>query len=154
MSTSASNRPPRHAAAPEPVVTERVAGPSAGPSIGELFSRVTEQMSRLVRDEIQLAQAQLTEKGKRMGTGVGLFGAAAFFGVFAFGVLLACAILGLSYLVAPWLAALIVALVLLLIAGICVLIGKKKIDAAKEVEAKPQEGIKQDIEAVKKGINK
>lgn len=153
MSTSATNRPPRHAAVPEPV-TERVAGPSAGPSIGELFSRVTEQMSRLVRDEIQLAQAQFTEKGKRMGTGVGLFGAAAFLGFFAFGVLLACAILGLSYVVAPWLAALIVALVLLLIAGILALVGKKKLDAAKEVEANPQEGIKQDIEAVKKGISK
>lgn len=153
MSTSAPNRPPRHAAEPQPA-TQRVAGPSDGPSIGELFSRVTEQMSRLVRDEIQLAQAQLTEKGKRMGVGAALFGAAAFFAVFAFGVLLASAILALSLVVAPWLAALIVAAVLLVIALICAGIGKGRIDAAKEIEANPQEGLMQDIEAVKKGINK
>lgn len=152
MSTTAA-RPPRHAATTEPVDTQRVPPPEPT-SLGALLSKVTEQMSRLVRDEFQLAQAQLTEKGKRLGVGAAAFAAAALFALYAFGVLLAAAVLGLSIIVSPWLAAIIVGVVLLVIAAICALVGNSKVKAAQRVEAKPQEGIKRDIDAVKKGIQK
>src|SRR3712207_5563280 len=56
------------------------AGPSE-PSTGQLISDLTNQISRLVRDEARLAQAEVTQKAKRLGVGAGLFGGA---GLFAF----------------------------------------------------------------------
>lgn len=143
-----------------PVVEDAYVGGQApggaprGKTIGELVSSVSEQFSRLIRDELQLAQAQLAEKGKRLGTGAGFLGFAAVMGLYAFGVLLAAAVLGLATALPAWLSALIVAVVLLVVAGIAALLGKKAIDASKEFEAKPQEGIKEDLDAVKKGIKK
>ena len=114
-------------------------------SVGELVSRVSEQTSRLIRDELRLAQAELTQKGKRAGIGAGLFGGAGVFGFYGLGALIACAIIGLSNAVSAWLAALIVAVVLFAIAGVAALIGKKEVSQATPVV--PQEavaGIKQD----------
>ena len=69
-------------------------------------------------------------------------------------LLLAAAILGLATVLPAWLSALIVGVVLLIVAGIAALIGKKKIDASKEFQPKPQEGFKEDVDAVKRGIQK
>lgn len=147
MSTSAEHRTPV-------VEATRVEGPGKGRSIGELVSSVSEQFSTLVRDEIQLAQLQLAEKGKRLGTGAGFLAAAGLVAFYAGGVLLAAAVLGLATVLPAWLSALIVGVVLLIIAGIAALLGKKRIDASKEIAPKPQEGLKEDVEAVKKGIQK
>src|SRR5579859_6081897 len=80
-------------------------------STAELMRRLSDQMSTLVRQELDLAKAEVTEKGKRAGLGAGMFGGAAFFGVFALGALTACAILALALAVTGWIAALIVAAV-------------------------------------------
>jgi uncharacterized membrane protein YqjE len=128
--------------------------PASDASVGELVSRVSEQTSRLIRDELRLAQAELTEKGKRAGIGAGLFGGAGVFGFYGLGALIACAILGLANAVSAWLAALIVAVVLFVIAGIAALVGKKEVSQATPVV--PQEavaGLKQDINTLKPGAS-
>src|SRR2546430_15273945 len=85
-------------------------------SVGELVSRASEQLTTLVRDEMRLAQTELAQKGRRSGVGLGLFGGAGAVAWFGVGALVAAAILELSVVVAPWLAAVILGLGFLLIA--------------------------------------
>ena len=126
--------------------------PASEASIGELLSRVPAQTSQLVRDEIRLAQAELTQKGKRAGIGVGLFGGAGLFSIYGVGALVAAAILGLSEAVDGWLAALIVAVVLFVIAGIAAVIGKKEVSqATPPVPTEAERSVSEDIQAIKPG---
>lgn len=99
-------------------------------STGDLVSQLTEQTSRLIRDELRLAQLELTAKGKRAGAGAGLFGGAGLFALYGLGCVIAAAILGLAGPVPDWLAALIVGVVLFAIAGVAALIGKREVSAA------------------------
>ncbi|WP_230977273.1 phage holin family protein [Georgenia yuyongxinii] len=147
MSTSAENTTPV-------VEATRVEGPGKGRSVGELIATVSEQFSRLIRDELQLAQLQLAEKGKRLGVGAGLLGGAAVVALYAVGVLLAAAVLGLATVLPAWLSALIIGVFLLIVAAVVGFVGKKAIDASKRFAPKPQEGLKDDLDAVKKGIQK
>lgn len=138
-----------------PVVeTTRVGGPDRSRTIGELVSSISEQISQLVRDELRLAQAQLAEKGKKVGAGAGALAAAAVIALYALGVLIAAAVLGLATALPAWLSALIIGVVLLVLAGIAALVGKRLLDASKAHAVKPQEGLKEDLDAVKKGIKK
>lgn len=121
------------------------------PSIGELVSLLSEKTSQLVKDEIRLAKAEMADKAKRAAAGVGMFVGAGLFAFFALGTLIACAVLGLSNAVSPWLAALIVAVVLLLIAAVLGAAGKKVLDSASgPVQA--TESLKADVAAVKEGL--
>lgn len=91
---------------------------------------MAEQVSVLVRDELKLAQLEMTRKGKQAGLSAGMFGAsglAAFYGV---GCLLACAIIAISGKVSAWLAALIVGAALLACAGVAALLGKQRLKRA------------------------
>lgn len=118
--------------------------------MGALVHDMTGQLSTLIRDEIRLAQAEMTQKGKRVGVGIGLFSAAGILGLFGFGVLLATIILALALVMPAWLAALIVALVLFAAAGIAALKGKSNVSKATPV--KPEEaieGLKEDVATVK-----
>jgi hypothetical protein len=131
-------------------VTDRT---ESKPSIGELVALLSEKISELVRQEIELAKAELADRAKNAGTGIGLFAGAAFFGIFSFGTLVAAAVLGLANAVPAWLAALIVSLALLAIAGVLVLVGKKQLD--KNDSSKPrlaQASVKADVAAVKEGL--
>src|ERR671938_604573 len=96
----------------------------------ELVKQLADQTTALVRQEVELAKAELAEKGKRAGIGAGMFGGAGIFGLYAGGALTAAAILGLATAVAPWLAALIVAAVLGAIGGVLALTGKTKVQQA------------------------
>lgn len=96
-------------------------------SAGQLVNDLSEQTVRLVRQELELARAELTEKGKHAGIGAGLFGGGSLFGLYAVGALTAAAILGLSHAVASWLAALIVAAALGAIAGAAALAGRAQL---------------------------
>src|SRR5947199_7194212 len=87
-------------------------------STAELVKQLSEQTSRLARQEVELAKAELAEKGKRAGLGAGMFGGAGMFALYMMGALVAAAILGLATAVAAWLAALIVAAVLGGLAGV------------------------------------
>lgn len=130
-------------------------GSTESASAGELVSRLSEQLSTLVRDEIRLAQVEVKEKGKRAGIGAGLFGGAGLFALLGLGALVAAAILALAHAVDDWLAALIVAVVLLIIAGVLALTGKKEVSAAGP--PLPQEAIgavKADVAAVKEAVRR
>jgi uncharacterized membrane protein YqjE len=121
-------------------------------STGELVSRLSEDMSRLVRDEMRLAQAELTEKGKRAGIGVGMFGVAGLLALYGVGVLIATVILALALAMPAWLAALIVGVVLLAAAGVAALLGKKEVaQAAPPVPERTVANVKRDVQAVKHG---
>jgi uncharacterized membrane protein YqjE len=120
------------------------------PTLGALVHDLSVQIPELVRSELRLAQAEMTEKGKRAGVGIGMFSAAGLVAFFGLATLIATAILALSLAVDAWLAALIVGVVLLLVAGGLALAGKSKVTEA--TPAKPEravEGIKEDIATVK-----
>jgi uncharacterized membrane protein YqjE len=121
-------------------------------SIGELVSQVSEQTSRLIRDELKLAQLEMTEKGKRAGIGAGLFGGAGLFAVYGLGALVAAAILALAGPLSPWLAAIIVAVALFAVAGIAALVGKREVaQATPPVPTEAVSGVKQDVGILKPG---
>ncbi len=134
----------------------RTPGPTGDsrPSIGELVSSLSEKLSQLVRDEIRLIKAEVAEKAKHAGIGAGLLAGAALMGFFALAVLITTAILGLANAVAPWLAALIVAVVLLIITAVLALLGKKALSqGVPPVPEIAQESIKADVAAVKEGLS-
>jgi hypothetical protein len=123
--------------------------------VGELVSTAVEQMSRLFRDELRLAQAELAEKGKKAGIGAGLFGGAGLFALYGLGCLVAAAVLGLATVLDGWLAALIVAAALFVVAGIAALIGKKEVsEASPPVPTQAMDGVKTDVQTVKEGIHR
>jgi membrane protein len=93
------------------------------PTLGALVHQLTQQVPELVRSEIRLAQAEVAEKGKRAGIGIGMFSVAGLLAFFALATFVATAILGLANAVDAWLAALIVAVVLLLTAAVAGLVG-------------------------------
>ncbi|MGP5625573.1 phage holin family protein [Brachybacterium alimentarium] len=95
-------------------------------SVAHLVDRLSEQTSRLVRDELKLARAEYTEKAKQGGAAAGLFGAGAVLAWFGLGALIATVILLLALVLPPWAAALIVTVVVFLAAGVAALLGKKK----------------------------
>jgi uncharacterized membrane protein YqjE len=118
--------------------------------LGALVHQLTQQVPELIRSEIRLAQAEVAEKGKRAGIGIGMFSVAGLLGFFALATLIATAVLALALVVDAWLAALIVALVLLAGAGIAAVVGKNKV--AQATPAAPERaigGIKEDIATVK-----
>ena len=115
-------------------------------SVAELVKQLSEQSSRLARQEVELAKAELSVKGKRAGQGAGMFGGAGLFGLYALGALTAAAILALATAVAGWLAALIVAVVYGAIAGVLALTGKNKVAAATPpVPEQATESVKEDV---------
>lgn len=121
--------------------------------MGELVARISDQLGRILRGELQLIQLQLKEKGKNLGLGAAMFAAAGVFAFFAVGVLLAAAVLGLAVVLPAWLSALIIGVVILLIAVVLALIGKSRVQKGEmpsPAEAKAH--LKQDLDAVKKGI--
>ncbi len=120
------------------------------PPAGELVGRLTTQLSTLVRSEIKLAQAEVKEKVKPLGIGIGLFAGAAFVGVAALQVLIVTVILVLDLALPAWLAALIVAVALLVLAGILALVGKKLLArGTPPVPTQTIESVKRDIATIK-----
>jgi uncharacterized membrane protein YqjE len=136
----------------EPAMSDRYESPApaADASTGELVSRLTEQVSHLVRDELRLAQLELKEKGKRAGIGAGMFGGAGLVALYGVAALIACAILLLGLAVPYWLSALIVGVVLLAVAGVLALLGKRQLQrATPPMPEQAVAGIKRDVETVK-----
>ena len=118
--------------------------------IGDLVKQLSEQTSTLVRKELQLAQIEMTEKGKRAGIGAGLFGGAGAVALYGVGALVAAVILLLATAIEPWLSALVVAVVLLAAGGVAALMGKKQVQQA--VPPQPEQAIqstRRDVETVK-----
>jgi hypothetical protein len=127
----------------------------ANASTGELIGQLTEQLSRLVRDEARLAQAEVTQKAKKLGVGAGLFGGAGLMAFFGLAVLISAAVLGLAVLLPDWLAALIVAVVLFAVAGVLALVGKKDVaEASPPLPTQAMQGVQADVATVKQGLSR
>jgi MFS family permease len=116
----------------------------------DLLRQLSEQTVTLVRQELELAKAEMREKGKLAGIGAGAFGGAGLIGLFALGALTACFILALATAMDAWLAALIVAVVYGAIAGVLALTGKSKIEqASPPAPERAVESTKEDVEWTK-----
>ena len=127
---------------PEPRLDDR--------SIADLLRQLSDQTATLVRQEMELAKAELSVKGKRMGMGAGMFGGAGLFGLYALGALTACLILVLATAIDGWLAALIVAVVYAAIAGVLALTGKGKVQqATPPVPEQTVDSVKEDVQWTK-----
>ncbi|MGZ4508415.1 MAG: phage holin family protein [Blastococcus sp.] len=136
----------------------RAVAPAPDPSsasTGELIGQLTDQLSRLVRDEVRLAQAEVTQKAKRLGIGAGLFGGAGVVALLGLGALVTAAILGLANVLPGWLAGIVVAVVLFLVAGVLALLGKKDVQqATPPLPTDTIASVQADIETVKQGISR
>jgi hypothetical protein len=99
-------------------------------SLSELSKDLANQSSALGQKEIELAKAELALKGKRLGVGVGAFGAAGLIGLYALGALTGAAILGLAIVLDAWLSALIVGVVYAAVAGVLALTGRQEVEEA------------------------
>jgi Putative Actinobacterial Holin-X, holin superfamily III len=119
-------------------------------SAGELVKNLTEQVSLLIRDELKLAEYEMTRKAKRIGRGAGMFGGSGLVALYAIGCLVAAAIIGLASVLPAWAAALIVGGALLVIAGVAALMGKSQV--SKGVPPVPEQtvqSVKADVEEIK-----
>jgi uncharacterized membrane protein YqjE len=117
---------------------------------GELLKQLTDQTTRLVKQEIELAKLELQEKGKKAGVGAGMFGAAGALGLYALGALTATIILALATFLPAWVAALIVTVVYGAIAGVLALRGKAQVkQATPPVPEQAVETTKEDARWVK-----
>jgi len=131
------------------------ATPPSAKSTADLVREVTELVPRLVQEEMALAKAELTEKGKHAGVGAGLFGSGGLFAFFAVALLITAAVLGLAEVVPAWASALIIAAVLLVIAGILALLGRSQVKkAVPPVPTKAVDSTKQDVQAVKESARR
>ena len=120
-------------------------------SLSELARDLSNQTTELVHKEVELAKAELAQKGKQIGIGAGAFGGAGVFGFYAFGALTATLILALAEAVDAWLAALIVTVVYAAIAGAMALFGKKRVDeGTPPTPERAIESTKRDVETAKR----
>jgi hypothetical protein len=118
--------------------------------VGELLGELAEQTSTLVRQELALARAELMDKGRTAGLGVGLIGGGGGLALFAFGALTASLILLLDKLMAAWLAALLIAVVYAAVAAVLALRGKERIEeSTPPVPEQTVETLKEDMEWAK-----
>jgi Putative Actinobacterial Holin-X, holin superfamily III len=118
--------------------------------LGELFKQLSNDLSTLVRQELKLAQAEMTEKGRKAGIGVGMFGGAGIVSLLALGTLTACLVAALATGMDVWLAALIVTVVYGALAGVLALIGKNRVsEATPPVPEQTVESVKEDVQWAK-----
>lgn len=125
------------------------ARPVAEQPVAELVQHAGEQISRLVRDEIALARAELVQRSRQAGMGAGLFGAGGLLALYGVGALVLAAIAGLAEVLPGWLAALIIGVALLLVAGAAALAGRRRLRRAMPpAPAAAVRGVRADVAAV------
>jgi len=119
-------------------------------SAADLLKQVSEQTQRLIRQELALARLELTDKAKHAGIGVGMLVGAGLVAFFAAGILVATLVLVLATALDAWLAALIVAVALLALAGLLAVVGKGQLERATPPAPKQTiESVKADVEEVR-----
>jgi hypothetical protein len=123
--------------------------PAADASIGELMGQLSAQTSRLVRDEMRLAQREFQQSVKHAGVGAGLISAAGLLAVIGLMTLVAAAVAALSLVLPVWAAAVIVAVVLFIAAGIAALFSRKQAEEIAPPVAESAESLKADIKEIK-----
>lgn len=118
--------------------------------VGELLRQFADETTTLMKQELELAKAEMAEKGKRAGIGAGMWGAAGVIGLLALGALTTFFILALDGALPNWAAALIVTAAYGGIAGFLYLRGKEKVDeAGKPVPEQAIDNVKEDVEWAK-----
>jgi uncharacterized membrane protein YqjE len=118
--------------------------------VGELLRELSNQTTALVRQELELAKAEMAEKGKQAGLGAGMFGGAGLFGVLALAALTTSVIAALATGMELWLAALIVTVVYAAVAAVLALIGRQKTrEAAPPAPEQAIESTKEDVQWAK-----
>jgi hypothetical protein len=116
----------------------------------ELVKDLSRQVTHLARQEVELAKAEMTEKGKKAGLGIGTVAAAGASVLLALGALTAFLILALAEVMAPWLAALVVAGLWALAGAVLAMQGKKKLEeVGNPVPEETLESVKEDLEWLK-----
>ena len=124
-------------------------------STSELVRQMSEQVTRLVRDELRLAQLEMTRKGKRAGLGVGAFGGGGILALYGIGCLLAAAIIGLATVVAAWLAALIIGAGVLIIAAGAAWFGRAQLaSATPPVPQQAAASVKEDVQEIRESAHR
>ena len=118
-------------------------------SLPELLKQLSQETATLVRQEIELAKAEVSEKGKKAGIGVGMFGAAGVTALLALMAFTAFLILVLAEAMPGWTAALIVTAVYGIVAAVLGLQGKEKVKEATPPAPQTVETVKEDIEWAK-----
>ncbi|MGW4480455.1 phage holin family protein [Rhodococcus triatomae] len=119
-------------------------------STAALIERLTDQVTTLVRTEIRHGVAEIKDKGSRVGVGVGVSGAGLLLLLFGFGTLVAAAVLGLAVALDPWLAALVVAAILIVIGGgLAAVGGRKTKDALPPTPEQTTRSVQEDVATVK-----
>ena len=137
--------------------TDSTARTAAGQdhSAGELVKQLSEQVSVLVRDELRLAQLEMTRKGKQAGLGAGLLGGGGLIALYGVGCLIACAVIAISGALAAWLAALIVGAALLAVAGVATLAGRSRLRrATPPMPTEAVGSVKEDVEEIREKVRR
>jgi Putative Actinobacterial Holin-X, holin superfamily III len=116
----------------------------------ELVRNASEQITRLVRDELELARTEMTAKGKRAGLGAGMLGTGGVIGLFGLAALLVTAGLALDLVVPGWLAALIVSVALLGLAGLLAIGGGRQVKRVDPVPKETVGTVREDIDELKR----
>jgi Putative Actinobacterial Holin-X, holin superfamily III len=129
--------------------------PSQEPSAGELVKQLSEQVPVLVREELKLAQLEMTRKGRQAGAGIGMLGGGGLLALYGAGCLIACVVIAISGVLAAWLSALIVGVALLAAAGTAALLGKGRLQrAAPPVPEEAAASIRTDVEVIKERVRR
>jgi uncharacterized membrane protein YqjE len=119
-------------------------------SMGQLVKDLSQDISTLVRQELQLAKVEMTQKGKEAGVGAGLLGGAGVFGLAVVGGSMATIILILSTFMPTWLAALVTTLAYAAVAAVLALRGRDRLrEAGSPSPERAKESVKEDIEWAK-----
>jgi len=123
--------------------------PRSEPSVGQLVSQLSEQTSRLVRDEMRLAQKELQQSVKHAGIGAGMIGAAGLLAVLGLATLIAGAVAALALVLPVWASAVIVAAVLFVAAGIAAAASRKQAQHVPPPTNEALDSVKMDIDEIK-----
>ena len=119
-------------------------------STGDLVKQLTQQVSILVRQEVELAKVEMADKGKKAGIGIGMFGGAGVAALLGLGALTAFLILVLDLAMPAWAAALIVGVIWAAVAGVLALQGREKVkEVGTPVPEETAESVKEDVEWLK-----
>lgn len=118
--------------------------------VGELLKQLSDQTATLVRQEMELARVELVEKGKQAGIGAGAFGGAGLVALYAVGALTATLILALATFLEGWIAALIVTVLYVAVAGVLAVVGKSRLQrATPPIPEHAKESVTEDVEVAK-----
>ena len=125
------------------------------PTVGELARQLPEQITRLVREELRLAQLEMTQKGRRAGIGAGILGGGGVVALHGVAAVLAAAILALATVLPAWASALIVGGALLAVSAVLAWLGRKRVQQAMPpVPQQTQASVEADVEEIKERVRR